>query len=107
MPSLAISNAFPQPPYLFSMPGMPSANDIGLSNDSLYPNSAMHTEGSGRDVRGFGQQFNPPQPWSFDEQLMANSQPSTSLGIGIGGKLKEAESGWESYPFKHHQQPWK
>lgn len=107
MPSSAISTAFPQPPYLFSMPGMPNANSVGVSRDNFDLNSGMYTEGSGRDLGGFRQLFSPPQPRPFVEHLKVNAQPSTSSGIGALGKRKEPENGWESYPFKHHHQPWR
>ncbi|KAG9146529.1 hypothetical protein Leryth_022589 [Lithospermum erythrorhizon] len=102
MTSSANSTSFLQAPHLFSMPG---ANGVGLSRDNFDLNSGMYPEGSGLELGGFRQLFN-PQPRPFVEHLKANSQPSTSSDTGVGGKRKEPESVWESYPFKH-QQPWR
>ncbi|KAK7283420.1 hypothetical protein RIF29_12923 [Crotalaria pallida] len=92
---------YSQPPFIMSMASSQLAlNGVGPSHPTnLDLNSGFMIEGGGnRDPLTARQFFFPGQA--------TMAQPSSS---GIGGKRKEPDSGWESYPFnyKNPQPPWK
>lgn len=93
------------PPFLMSMTGAPSAI-TGASRPNFDLNSGFPTEGGNRDSLGLRQLFMPGQGRSMEEHLRASSQPSSSSGVG--GKRKEPDGGWETYPlnYRHQQPPW-
>uniref|UniRef100_A0A5B6ZCZ1 TFIIS N-terminal domain-containing protein n=1 Tax=Davidia involucrata TaxID=16924 RepID=A0A5B6ZCZ1_DAVIN len=100
--------AFSQPPFIMSMAStFQGANGAGSSRPNFDLNSVLMIEGGNRDSGALRQLFNTGQGRPIDEHLRANSQPSSSAGVG--GKRKEPDGGWEFYPFnyKHHQPPWK
>lgn len=99
-----VAPSYSQSPFLMTMSGVPSGiNGAGLSRPNFDLNSGFIVDGGNRDTGVSRQLFIPGQ----SEQLRGNLQPSSSSGLG--GKRKEPDGGWESYPFnyKHHQPPWK
>ncbi|CAL0326989.1 unnamed protein product [Lupinus luteus] len=99
--SSTVLPSYSQPPYIMNMTGTQLAlNGAGPSHPpNLDLNSGFMIEGAGnRDALTARQFFFPGQGTML--------QPSSS---GVGGKRKEPDSGWESYPFhyKHPQPPWK
>ncbi|KAE9586710.1 putative transcription factor IIS [Lupinus albus] len=99
--SSTVLPSYSQPPYMMNMTGTQLAlNGIGPPHPpNLDLNSGFMIEGGGnRDALTARQFFFPGQGTML--------QPSSS---GVGGKRKEPDSGWESYPFnyKHPQPPWK
>ncbi|KAL7155491.1 hypothetical protein ABFS83_03G078300 [Erythranthe nasuta] len=85
--SANVPTAFSQPlPFLTNMNASVPPNGAGPSRSSFDLNSGMLTEsGSREEPLGLG--------------LFLNS--------AVGGKRKEPENGWESYPFRHYTPPWK
>ncbi|XP_059638164.1 uncharacterized protein LOC132280067 [Cornus florida] len=100
---------FSQPPFIMSMTStFPASNGAGPSRPSFDLNSGLMMEGGSRDSGSLRQLFSSGPGRSVDEHLRSNLQPSVSSGVG--GKRKEPDGGWETYPFnyKHQQQPpWK
>ncbi|RVX03377.1 hypothetical protein CK203_019925 [Vitis vinifera] len=99
-----VAPSYSQSPFLMTMSGVPSGiNGAGLSRPNFDLNSGFIVDGGNRDTGVSRQLFIPGQ----SEQLRGNLQPSSSSGLG--GKRKEPDGGWESYPFnfKLHQPPWK
>ncbi|KAE9609440.1 hypothetical protein Lal_00020359 [Lupinus albus] len=93
--------SYSQPPFIMNMTATQLAlNGVGPSHPpNLDLNSGFMIEGGGnRDALTTRQFFFPGQG--------TMPRPSSS---GVGGKRKEPDSGWESYPFnyKHPQPPWK
>ncbi|XP_022769187.1 uncharacterized protein LOC111312817 [Durio zibethinus] len=99
----AVPPPYSQPQFIMSMSNAPvSLNGSGPSRPNFDLNSGLAIEGGNRDSMGLRQLFLPGPGRSVEEQLRANSQPSSSSGIG--GKRKEADGGWEPYPFNYRQQ---
>ncbi|KAK4859342.1 hypothetical protein QYF36_003970 [Acer negundo] len=105
----AVPPSYSQSPFMMSMTSTPSGlNVAGPSRPNNFDlNSGFPIEGGNRDTLGLRQLFMPGQVRSMEEHIRANSQPSSSSGVG--GKRKEPDSGWEPYPFmnRHQQPPWK
>lgn len=93
------------PPFIVSVAGAPSAI-TGPLRPNFDLNSGFPTEGGNRDSLGLRQLFMPGQGRSMEEHLRTSSQPSSSSGAG--GKRKEPDGGWETYPlnYRHQQPPW-
>ncbi|KAK1362291.1 TFIIS N-terminal domain-containing protein [Heracleum sosnowskyi] len=100
--------SFPQQPsFLESLAAAPTdSNGFVPPRHGFDLNSGLMIEGRSRNA-GNLTLFSPGQGISIDEQMRANSQSASSSGVG--GKRKEADGGWDPYPFnyKHHQPPWK
>ncbi|XP_019416725.1 PREDICTED: uncharacterized protein LOC109327971 isoform X2 [Lupinus angustifolius] len=99
--SSTVLPSYSQPPFIMNMTATQLAlNGVGPSHPpNLDLNSGFMIEGGGnRDALTTRQFFFPGQG--------TMPRPSSS---GVGGKRKEPDSGWESYPFnyKHQQPPWK
>ncbi|XP_030950771.1 uncharacterized protein LOC115974511 [Quercus lobata] len=104
----AVPPSYSQPPFMVSIGGVQSGlNNPGPSRPNFDLNSGFMMEGGHRDSGNLRQLFLPGQGRSVEEHTRTNLQPSSSSGVG--GKRKEPDSGWESYPFnyKHQQPPWK
>uniref|UniRef100_A0A7N2N1U0 Uncharacterized protein n=1 Tax=Quercus lobata TaxID=97700 RepID=A0A7N2N1U0_QUELO len=104
----AVPPSYSQPPFMVSIGGVQSGlNNPGPSRPNFDLNSGFMMEGGHRDSGNLRQLFIPGQGRSVEEHTRTNLQPSSSSGVG--GKRKEPDSGWESYPFnyKHQQPPWK
>ncbi|XWS24501.1 hypothetical protein CRYUN_Cryun28dG0108400 [Craigia yunnanensis] len=103
----AVPPAYSQPQFIMSM----STNaPVGLngslpSRPNFDLNSGLPIEGGNRDSMGSRQPFIPGQGRSIEEHLRANSQPSSSSGVGA--KRKEPDGGWEPYNYRQQQFPWK
>lgn len=108
MGSAPVVPPYSQPHFIMSMTGTQAINGAGPSRHNFDLNSGFVIEGGNREAGSSRQLFIPGQGRLMEEHMRADSQPSSSSGIG--GKRKEPEGGWEPYPFnlKHHQQPpWK
>ncbi|XVF35945.1 hypothetical protein REPUB_Repub19eG0015600 [Reevesia pubescens] len=104
----AVPPAYSQPQFIMSMSNAPvGLNGSVPSRPNFDLNSGLAIEGGNRDSMGLRQPFMPGQGRSIEEHLRANSQPSSSSGIGA--KRKEPDGGWEPYQFNYRQQqsPWK
>ncbi|KAH7523495.1 uncharacterized protein LOC107420418 [Ziziphus jujuba] len=108
-PASAVPPSYSQPPFIISMANtQPVLNGAGPSSRPSFDlNSGFVVDGGNRDSN-LRQFFIPDQGRSMEEHLRTNSQPTSSSGVG--GKRKEPDGGWESYPFnytKHQQPPWR
>ncbi|GAV56740.1 hypothetical protein CFOL_v3_00282 [Cephalotus follicularis] len=95
-------------PFIMSTPNGPSCiNSAGPSQPSSDMSFGFAIEGGNRESVGLRQLLMPGHGVSVEEHLRANSQTSSSSGVGV--KRKEPDSGWEPYPFnyRHQQPPWK
>ncbi|XP_061373264.1 uncharacterized protein LOC133315623 [Gastrolobium bilobum] len=105
--SSTVLSSYSQPPIIMSMTGtQPGLNGFGPpSRPNLDLNSGFMVEGGNRDALAARQFFFPVQGRAMEEHVRTMQQPSSS---GVGGKRKEPDGGWESYPFsyKHQQPPW-
>ncbi|XWS20938.1 hypothetical protein CRYUN_Cryun30bG0012400 [Craigia yunnanensis] len=105
------TSAFPppysQPQFIMSMSNAAvGLNGSGPSRPNFDLNFGLAIEGGNRDSMGLWQPFMPGQGRSIEEHLRANSQPSSSYGVGA--KRKEPDGGREPHPFNRQQQfPWK
>lgn len=109
MASASAVPPYSQPPFIISMANtQPVLNGAGPSSRPSFDlNSGFVVDGGSRDTT-LRQFFIPDQGRSMEEHLRTNSQPPS--GSGVGGKRKEPDGGWESYPFnytKHQQPPWR
>ncbi|KAJ1421617.1 hypothetical protein SESBI_13567 [Sesbania bispinosa] len=105
--SSTVLQSYSQPPIIMSMTGTQlGLNGFGPSRPNFDLNTGFMVEGGNRDVLAARQVFFPGQGRTMEEYVRTIPQPSSS---GVGGKRKEPDSGWESYPFsyKHPQPPWK
>ncbi|OMO87369.1 hypothetical protein CCACVL1_09078 [Corchorus capsularis] len=104
----AVPPPYSQPQFIMSMSNAPvGLNGSGPSRPNFDLNSGLAIDGGNRDSMSLRQTFVPGQGRAMEEHLRANSQPSSSSGVGA--KRKEPEGGWESFPFNYRQQqfPWK
>ncbi|KAL8150087.1 hypothetical protein AgCh_006920 [Apium graveolens] len=96
-----------QPSFFMSLAAAPSeSSGFVPSRHGLDLNSGLMMERGNRYPGSTRELFNPGQGKLIDEQMRANSQSTSSSGVG--GKRKETDGGWNPYPFnyKHHQPPW-
>ncbi|XWS14450.1 hypothetical protein CRYUN_Cryun35bG0010300 [Craigia yunnanensis] len=101
----AVPPPYSQPQFIMSMSNAPVVlNGSVPSRANFDLNSGLAIEGGNRDTMGLRQPFMPGQGRSIEEHLRANSQPSSSSGVGA--KRKEPDGG---SPFNYRQQqfPWK
>ncbi|XVE56179.1 hypothetical protein DITRI_Ditri03aG0217000 [Diplodiscus trichospermus] len=104
----AVPPAYSRPEFIMSMSNAPvGLNGSVSSRPNFDLNSGLTIDGGHRDSMCLRQPFMPGQGRSIEEHLRANSQPSSSSGVGA--KRKEPEGGWDPYPFNYrqHQFPWK
>lgn len=109
-----VLSSFPQPPFMMTSaplglngPG-PSRAQFDPSRAQFDLNSGFTIDGVNREQPAVLRQFLvPDQGRSMEEHMRVSLQPSSSSGLG--GKRKEPEGGWESYPigFRQQQPPWK
>ncbi|WOG99770.1 hypothetical protein DCAR_0519126 [Daucus carota subsp. sativus] len=103
----ALHPSMSQPSFFMSLASAPSEyNGFVPSRNGPDLNSGLMMDRGNRDA-STRQLFNPGHGILIDEQMRANSQSTSSSGVG--GKRKETDGGWDLYPFnyKHHQPPWK
>ncbi|CAB4265553.1 unnamed protein product [Prunus armeniaca] len=104
---------FSQSPFIMNLSAtaQPGLNGAGPSRPPSFDlNSGFMVEGGNRDS-GLRHLFIHGQSGrSMEDHLRNNSQPPPSSST-VGGKRKEPDSGWESFPFsyRHQQQqpPWR
>ncbi|XP_027354704.1 uncharacterized protein LOC113864792 [Abrus precatorius] len=104
--SSTVLSSYSQPPIIMNVTGTQlGLNGFGPSRPNFDLNSGFMIEGGNRDALA-ARQFFFPGGRTGEEHVRTMTQPSSS---GVGGKRKEPDSGWESYPFsyKHPQPPWK
>ncbi|XP_028784654.1 uncharacterized protein LOC114740634 [Neltuma alba] len=105
--SPTLLSSYSQPPFMMNVTGVQlGLNGVGPSRPNFDLNSGFTNEGGNREALTARQFFFPGQNRAIEEQVRNIHQPSSS---GVGGKRKEPDSGWETYPFsyKHPQPPWK
>ncbi|KAK4275101.1 hypothetical protein QN277_018238 [Acacia crassicarpa] len=106
--SPTILSSYSQPPFLMNLTGVQlGLNGVGPSRPNFDLNTGSgFIEGGNRDALAARQFFLAGQNRAIEEQVRNIHQPSTSSGVG--GKRKEPDSGWETYPFSYKPQPpWK
>lgn len=103
--------SLPPSPFFMSMSGpSPGLNGPRTMQPSFDLNSGFMIDGGSRDLGSLRQPFVAGPTQLMEEHFRANSNPNSqaSSSSGIGGKRKEPDSGWESYPFQYKQHPpWK
>ncbi|XP_057424428.1 uncharacterized protein LOC130718014 [Lotus japonicus] len=102
-------SSYTQPPFIMSMTGTQlGLNGVGPSRPNFDLNSGLLIDGGNRDALATRPFFFPAQGRAMEEQHV-RTLPQSSSSSGVGGKRKEPDSSWETYPFsyKHQQPPWK
>ncbi|KAI4336767.1 hypothetical protein L6164_015252 [Bauhinia variegata] len=106
--SSTVLSSYSQPPFIMSMTNAQlSLNGMGPSRPNFDLYSGFMIDAGNRDALTARQIFFPGQSRALEEEHVRTiPQPSSS---GVGGKRKEPDGGWETYPFnyKHPQPPWK
>ncbi|KAJ1424154.1 TFIIS/LEDGF domain superfamily [Sesbania bispinosa] len=105
--SPTVLSSYAQPPFIMSMSGTQlGLNGVGPSRPNFDLNSGFLVDGGNRDALAARPFFFPAQGRAMEEHVRTLPQSSSS---GVGGKRKEPDGSWETYPFnyKHHQPPWK
>ncbi|KAI4316951.1 hypothetical protein L6164_024873 [Bauhinia variegata] len=105
--SSTVLSSYSHPPFIMSMTNAQlSLNGMGPSRPNFDLNSGFMVEAGNRDTLTTRQFFFPGQSRALEEHVSTIPQPSS---YGVGGKRKEPDGGWETYPFsyKHPQSPWK
>ncbi|MFQ6639465.1 hypothetical protein Gotur_015390 [Gossypium turneri] len=104
----AVPIAYSQAQFIMNMSNAAAGlNGSGPSRPNFDLNSRLAIEGGNTDPMGLRQPFMPVHGRSIEEHLRANTQASSSSGVGV--KRKEPDGGWEPYAFNYRQQhfPWK